>query len=499
MAEAFSLGEAVLGTSVDLDGLNRGLDKAERASRSGVDKIGGVLAGVGRAVATGLAAATVAVAGLGVALTDLAIDAAPVQGIIDGFEAIADAADISADDMLDALERGSGGLIAQRDLMKSFNLATQLVSDQFAQQLPEAMESLRKVAASTGEDMGFLLDSLVRGVGRVSPLILDNLGIQVDLVAANEAYAESIGVSVDELTKAQEQTALMNQVLGLLAENTAALPDVTGTAAEGIASLGATMQNLRDTLGIALQPAFTEMLGTINALIEQGLPPFVEFFENDVIPIIETVTGVVSEFIEGIIAGQEPTEALQNALDGVIPQDTIDDIIELIDQSLLLIEAFLGLFDTIGELGTEGTNFIEILNFFIEAAGATIEVIDAMIFVVDLLIEALETAWLGFQALFGPIDELGARLDAIILPDWLTPGSPTPLETGLLGIAEQMRALSLSEIPQLTAALNLGAAGAGNITTDNSTTNLNWTVVNPVSVETNRQDFAAMRAMIGDT
>ena len=32
-------------------------------------------------------------------------------------------------------------------------------------------------AAATGQDVGFMLDSLVKGIGRGSPMILDNLGL----------------------------------------------------------------------------------------------------------------------------------------------------------------------------------------------------------------------------------------------------------------------------------------------------------------------------------
>jgi len=74
-------------------------------------------------------------------------------------------------------------MATNRDLMLSFNKASTLVSVDFAKQLPDAMQYLGKVSLATGQDLGFLLDSLVTGVGRVSPMILDNLGIQVALSA----------------------------------------------------------------------------------------------------------------------------------------------------------------------------------------------------------------------------------------------------------------------------------------------------------------------------
>jgi len=151
--------------------------KGEDRASGVLKKIGGAVGTLGKAAMYGLGALAAAGGVAGAAMAKLAIDAAPLEGIEKAFEGIAEASGKSADEMLRALEKGSAGMIAQRDLMKSYNLAAQLVGDQFANQLPEAMGYLGKVAAATGEDMGFMMDSLVRGVGRLSPMILDNLGI----------------------------------------------------------------------------------------------------------------------------------------------------------------------------------------------------------------------------------------------------------------------------------------------------------------------------------
>lgn len=217
-----------------------------------------------------LATLTAGVAALGASIR-LASESAPLSLISTAFGDIAD----NSTEMLAAMENASGGMVRQIDLMKSYNLAAQLVGKQFADQLPVAFEALGKVAASTGQDMGYLMDSLVRGVGRLSPLILDNLGIQVDLNAAYQTYAQSIGMSVDQLTKAQQQTALMNQVMTLLQQNTANLPSVVGTAQQAFAAFSVAGQNVRDTLGTAfaeiysiILPVLTEALNGLNVVLK---------------------------------------------------------------------------------------------------------------------------------------------------------------------------------------------------------------------------------------
>ena len=130
------------------------------------DKASGVLGGIGKNVQNvgklalgglGLMAAGAAAAGAGIA--KLAIDAAPLENIEAAFTGLAESAGVGSTEMLRALEESSAGMIAQRDLMTSFNEAAQLVSVDFATKLPDAMGALGKVSAATGQDMNFLLDS----------------------------------------------------------------------------------------------------------------------------------------------------------------------------------------------------------------------------------------------------------------------------------------------------------------------------------------------------
>jgi len=253
---------------------------------SGKDKASEVLSGLGGAIgklstaAIGLGiGAAAGVGALGVGLTKLAVDAAPLAGIREAFYNIAEASGESGDKMLAALQKGSSGMITQRDLMEKYNLAAQLVGDQFANQLPGAMGYLSKVSAATGEDMGFMMDSLVRGVGRLSPMILDNLGVQVDLTTANETYATQIGKTVDELTKQEQQAALMAQVMEKLGENTATLPDVTESANAKMKAMQATLINVKDSIGLALQPALVAVLTPLGELAEEYGPKVTEWAE----------------------------------------------------------------------------------------------------------------------------------------------------------------------------------------------------------------------------
>ena len=249
---AVTVGDAVVYYRGDNKDALRSMDDTERKSRSWASRLGGI-------VKTGLIGGTLAVVGLGAAMGKLAFDAMPLEGISKAFQGITG----DAETALAALRKGSLGMVRDGDLMRSYNDAAQLVSKSFADDLPEAMQYLSKVSAATGTDMGYLMDSLTKGIGRLSAPILDNLSIQVDATAANEVYAVSVGKSTDELTKQEQQTALMNQVMEKLAENTKDMPDITENASTKWAQLTTVFANLKDGIGLALLPALTSVLGTL--------------------------------------------------------------------------------------------------------------------------------------------------------------------------------------------------------------------------------------------
>lgn len=197
-------------------------------------------------------------------LKNITQQAAGIGQVAAAFEGVSG----GADKMLASLRKGSAGMVADVDLMKSYNSAAQLVGKSFADQLPSAFQYLGKVAAASGQDMGFMLDSLVKGVGRLSPMILDNLGIQVNLTEANEAYAKQLGKSSDELTKSEQQIGMMNMVMAKLQANTAAMPDIAGSAAAQFASFNTTMVNLKNTLGTQLVPILSSITSAMSQAIQ---------------------------------------------------------------------------------------------------------------------------------------------------------------------------------------------------------------------------------------
>lgn len=259
----------------------------DRASRN-IAKVGTSISRLAKLALGGLGLGAIAIAARMAirGITNLVEEAARLQGIERAFTGLAQAVGRSQEDMLSALEKGSKGMIAQRDLMRSFNLAAQLVSITFAEQLPEALGLLTKVSAATGVSMEYLLDSLVRGVGRLQPRIIDNLGVTLTLTEAYAAYGLEIGKSADALNRNEQQMAIMNLTMKKLRENVAAMPDLVGTLTYELARWQATGKNVKDMFARALTPAAGQFTRTINDMVARVLPDFTDFMLYTVAPAL---------------------------------------------------------------------------------------------------------------------------------------------------------------------------------------------------------------------
>ena len=302
MAGAIQVTKLVAQLVADISDFEKKMGKAESLT----GKFAKNIASVGKIGLAGFVAIATGVGAVSGALIKLAVDAAPLATIKAAFEGLADAAGTSGDAMLASLQKSSAGMVRNRDLMLSFNKAAQLVSKDFAVRLPEAIQYLGKVSASTGQSMDYLLNSLVVGVGRLSPRILDNLAIQVSLAEATANAAEEFGIEEEAVSKAQQQVGMMNVALEKLAINTAAMPELTGTASAGLAGFRVQIQNAKDDIGLSLVPALGTLMSTLNNLAGQILPKVTGAFQNTIGPAVSVITDRIAVLADvAVQAGQD--------------------------------------------------------------------------------------------------------------------------------------------------------------------------------------------------
>lgn len=357
------LGDAILYLKRDDTDLRKGLSETRKAVSAwgkNVSKIAiaGLAAGAA-AVGAGLTAAAVGVG-------KLVLDAAPIKLVQDSFEGLTSAVEGGAERMLEALKRGSSGVTTEYELMMQYNKAAQLISKDFASTLPDAMQYVSKVAASTGEDFNFLMNSYITGVGRMSPLILDNLSVQVDLADATERAAEMFGVQGDAITEDMKQIAMANIVLEKMAENTADIPDVAGSAMASWQGFTTRIKDFRHELGLKLLPLFEPLLKNLKAFADtvasramKVLGPFIDYIRlvvedgdylNDFLTHLpksmQPFAKGLGMFISLLKDGEKPIDAFIESLKAILPESTVQKIQKA-------IEWFRNLFDTIREFVSE--------------------------------------------------------------------------------------------------------------------------------------------------
>lgn len=181
----------------------------------------------------------------------------------DAFASLAAGAGTSAQSMLSAMQMASRGTVADADLMAAANRALVLGVATSAQQ----MADLTAAAITRGRQVGVgatqAISDLVTGIGRMSPEILDNLGI-ANAKSAFDTYAATLGTTADKLTDVQKKQALVNAVL----ESTKGV-QVVDDAAASFERMDAAIQNAKDALGEMFGPAIAaiaqKLADTVNA------------------------------------------------------------------------------------------------------------------------------------------------------------------------------------------------------------------------------------------
>ncbi len=115
--------------------------------------------------------------------------------------------------MVEIIRSSSMYTISEFDAMQSASNAMMLGlgtdSEKFGQLVEVAAYRGRLAGLSTTE----AFDQIVRGIGRMSPLILDNLGIIIDAESRYGNYAKGLGKTSAQLTSTEKRQALLNGVI----------------------------------------------------------------------------------------------------------------------------------------------------------------------------------------------------------------------------------------------------------------------------------------------
>jgi len=265
---------------------------------------------------------------LGKKLIGMAASGGSLKGIQMTFDNLTASYGINAD-ILDRLRSSTKGAVTDFELMKQTNKALVGAGDEFGkmfgEKLPLLMAVSREAAKAQGQSVEFMFDSIVTGIKRSSPMILDNLGFQFSLTEANEKYAASIGKTVKELSKEEKQIALLNAV----ADASAKLIEDTGgsmdTSAKRALSWGTELKNLRDRMAVELEPVLMSVMSLIGkpgagaAGLTGAILGVTKAIVGKIVPAIELFGSKIESFKAG------PLALLQKGM-GAIGKTGFEDI-----------------------------------------------------------------------------------------------------------------------------------------------------------------------------
>ena len=172
--------------------------------------------------------------------------AAEAEGVEIAFQRIGNPA------LLDGLRKAVRGTVSDVELMKQAVRASNFKIP--LEDLAKLFEFARRRAKETGESVDFLVNSIVLGIGRKSPLILDNLGI-----SAVELRKRLSGVSA-----ASAEIGDISKIVGEI-------------ATEEMEKMGDEIQTTKDTTDAATA-SFENMQIAIGKLVNEAVEPAAGFF-----------------------------------------------------------------------------------------------------------------------------------------------------------------------------------------------------------------------------
>jgi hypothetical protein len=165
-------------------------------------------------------------------------------------------------DLLNELQKATKGTVSNLELMKN---AVQFSNFGLPiDKLGIALEFARRRAKDTGVEVDYLVQSIVTGIGRQSPLILDNLGINAKRVAAEFQRTGNFAEAAFKII--QEESAKAGADLE--------------TFAEKQARLNATIENSQANFGKGLNDAKGLFLSFLSDLTDSPLLTSGKFFSD---------------------------------------------------------------------------------------------------------------------------------------------------------------------------------------------------------------------------
>ena len=226
---------------VNIGARTKDLDKGLNDSQNKLKSFSGVVSKIGGLIAGAFAVST---------LVNFTKEIIKLSGETEGVKYAFDA--LNKPGLLDDLRKATKNTVSDLELMKSAVQANNFKIP--LEQLGSLLKFAHLRAQQTGQSVDYLVQSIVLGIGRKSPLILDNLGI-----SAIELRKKFKGVGVEMATVGD----IAKAVGDIAEEEMAKSGEAIDTSTMAIDRMKTSWANLKVTLGDLVIPTVSKLVGLL--------------------------------------------------------------------------------------------------------------------------------------------------------------------------------------------------------------------------------------------
>ena len=175
---------------------------------------------------------------------------------------------------LNKLRKATNGTVSDMELMQQANNAMMLGVVESEDQMALLFDAAQRMGQALGRDAVSSIESMVSGMGRQSKLMLDNIGIMVDVNKAYENFALENNKAVNSLEDFEKKQAFNNEVIKQSQEALKNLGDEVMTTSQKVQIIDNSATRLGIAFGEALAPAISvlsKMLETLANILDASM------------------------------------------------------------------------------------------------------------------------------------------------------------------------------------------------------------------------------------
>lgn len=322
-------GQIRIDSSIDSKGFNKGIS-AMTSSLKGLAAAVGIAFGIGAVVAFGKAAVDAA--------SEIQSAYIGLRSIVEGTgNSFAKANEFIKSYVSDGLVPASNAVTAYKNLlMRGYN----------TDQIESTMIALKNSAAfgrQASLTMGQAVQSATEGLKNENSILVDNAGVTKNVSTMWMDYAESIGVGVNSLTKAQKIQA---ETIGIMEETRFQMNDaakLSDTYSGKVSALGVSFQNLKVAIGNSIIPIINQILPYIKSAVD-----WLVIFFNKVASIMNLLFGTNVSMADTATATAESMDAVTANTDAATGAQ--NDLADATTKAGKAAKGALGAFDDLNVL-----------------------------------------------------------------------------------------------------------------------------------------------------